>query len=221
MNEMCRICERPMKEHDSDQGDECWAEVEARGSRKDISSELLGLRAITQETLKQNYWTCDRDKLKQKPVIVNTFFDCESLDTSMFFWGKFGTGKTYQARCILNEAMKRGWRVIDIGAIRLAKMLRHQYNQDQLVEYCKQFSVVLIDDIDKAVWGPREVEGLWDILNTRADRKLKTIITSNVHPKEFADMIAAGAGGNQTIAHSMWQRLMPCLVLEFTGESLR
>lgn len=204
-----------MSEHDSAQSDKCWAEIKARGCRKDLSSELLGLRAITQETLKQNFWVADREKFQHPGLRV------DFPEQAAYFWGKFGTGKTYHARCILNEALKQGMRVIDMDAIRLAKMLRHQYNQDPLVENCKHFRMLLIDDVDKAVWGSKEVEGLWDILNARADRKLKTIITSNVHPKEFADMIAAGAGGNQTIAQSMWQRLMPCLVLEFKGESLR
>ncbi len=214
MSEICRVCKKPEDDHSSDQADECWAEIEARGRRKELSYELLRLRAISQETLQQNFWVADNQKLMRQKEFW-------SSEKNAFLWGAFGTGKTYQARCILNEAMKQGKRVIDIGAIRLAKMLRHQYNQDQLVEHCKYFHVLLIDDIDKAVWGPREVEGLWDILNARADRKLRTIITSNVHPKEFADIIAAAASSNQTIAHSMWQRLMPCLVLEFTGESLR
>ena len=80
---------------------------------------------------------------------------------------------------------------------------------------------MLIDDIDKVFWKEREIEGLWEILNIRSDRGAKTIITSNIHPKEFRDLIAQGCGGNQTRAESLIQRLHPCLILEYQGESLR
>ena len=75
--------------------------------------------------------------------------------------------------------------------------------------------------IDKATFDPKVVDGLWDILNDRSKNRRKTIITANLHPKEFLDMITAGTGGNVTKAESLIQRLHPTLVLEFRGESFR
>lgn len=220
----CPNCGRVAVEHSDTEADQCWLEIEAREEWQKLVDKLLVDGAISRQTLQQNRHNADLRKFN--PVTSQLLMSCFpwNLDEkwrSTYLYGDFGTGKTYVARCILNEALKTGRALVDINGARLAKMLRQQFNQDKVVEWCKYYSMLLIDDIDKVFWKEREIEGLWEIFEARSDRGLKTIITANIHPKEFRDMIALGCGGNQTIAESLIQRLHPCLILEFKGESLR
>lgn len=215
----CPNCGRVTVEHSDTEADLCWTEIEKKENWRKLVDGLLADGAINHQTLSENWRNADQDKLL--PLTSQLRGSWTEKSTSTYLYGDFGTGKTYVGRCILNYTLNLGRSAVEVNGTRLAGMLRQQFDQDKLIEYCKHYRMLLVDDIDKAFWKEREIEGLWEIFEARSDRGLKTVITANVHPKEFRDMIAQGCGGNQTIAESLIQRLHPCLILEFKGESLR
>lgn len=214
----CPVCERRKRDHTETEARRCWVQIEAAGYFREVSMTLSRIGAIDHATLKDNFRNSDPSKELPGAIELRDFLDTEWLTAYLF--GDFGTGKTFVSHCVLNEAMKRRQYVVDITGVDLAKRLR-QFKADPLVACIKRYSMVLIDDIDKPSWDAKSIDGLWDILNHRSKHGLKTILTANVHPGAFRDLIAQGSGGNLSKAESLMQRIHPTLLLEFRGESMR
>ena len=214
----CQVCGITKHDHDDAQADRCLYEIYARERRRAVSETLLNMGAIDRATLKENEWTSNPELVLSMATRLPDLFRKDFMAAWLF--GDFGTGKSFQAHLLLNKVMKQGKSVMDITGVDLAKRLR-QFKDDKLISCAKRCSVLLIDDIDKATYDAKVVDGLWDILNDRSKNRRKTIITANISPVDFFDMISSACGGNTSKAESLVQRLHPTLVLEFRGESFR
>lgn len=141
-------------------------------------------------------------------------------DSNLWIHGPKGVGKTHMARCILMRLLMRKWGVVESSARKVAKtaLLFSEGPNWQIWQDCRFW---LLDDIDKAEWNNQRLEGLWELINARASAGHKTIITCNMGPGAFADLLGAQETNNNTIVSSMLDRLKPLSPLKLTGKSLR
>lgn len=144
---------------------------------------------------------------------------------NLYVFGPTGVGKSFLARCCLHRAFQHGREVAEVSARRFTKVSDTFAEGRGLFNAWKEATVLLLDDIDKAMWNPDRVGALWELLDARASARRRTLVTGNVSPPELAQILHAsntGAGlRNEATVDATLERLRPCETLRLDGESLR
>ena len=191
-------------------------------------AELAKTGAIDQETATATYcrFSGGDSRLEQpnagqwaKLRALTTTQDI--LGSSYYFHGEPGTGKTSAARCLLTHAYAMG--PIGIQEANAQVMCKDWgLFEPKLAWKWKNATLLLVDDIDKADWGmSTALPGLWDLMNYRSSMGHKTIFTSNLTKTQLGGHLDAQCSGNESMVGSIFDRLRPCLTLEFGGDSMR
>jgi DNA replication protein DnaC len=149
--------------------------------------------------------------------------DQHPLPESIWIHGKYGLGKSHVSRSVGNRyvetregaALLPGPRLRNIGE-------EWGLKREALFKpYCK-VPLLIIDDIDKALkWTDNSLEALWTITDERANRSLRTIITSQVDPAVFFKGMERIVPGSGSFTLSILDRLKPLSVFEFQGRPRR
>lgn len=111
----------------------------------------------------------------------------ESFDTdahSLFFCGQTGLGKTHLSLAIAGEAVKKGYRVLYNSAQNIFNELQQEYFSrestrrfETLVLEC---DLLILDDLGAEFSTQFTDAALYNIMNTRINLRLPTIISSNL-----------------------------------------
>ena len=126
-----------------------------------------------------------------------------------------GVGKSFALSYALCEAFQHGQSIAKVSGRRL---LRDGDRGDLWAIY-QRSDVLVIDDIDKAVASETAASVLWEVLDSRASRRLYTMITANVTGSEWARTWEAGIS-SRYVQPSM-DRLLPCVGIKCGGTNLR
>jgi DNA replication protein DnaC len=218
---VCPVCKVELGYHDEDQADICWSQMKSEDQKKSAISALKSLGDLSHSFGTQRF-----DALNEVVVLYNpdAWFDADkwlgSDSKGLYLHGEPGTGKTHAARCILNQALDDGLPVMEISA---HKMIRcgQRFDSESTMKRIASVDILLIDDIDKAIWNDKSIAILWELLNDRDDRGCRTIITTNVPSDKFRVIFADGHSGNGSVIESMIQRLHPIKTIAFNGISVR
>ena len=128
--------------------------------------------------------------------------------------GGYGTGKTHLA-CSCLKTNTAG-RYVDMPTLEIALECSRDFSAkenkaDVLQKYTKP-SLLVLDEIGRFQNAQAERQALYYILNARYNKKLNTILVSNLNKKEFGEYI-----GNATADRIAEMRT----VIELTGTSYR
>jgi DNA replication protein DnaC len=136
--------------------------------------------------------------------------------TSAWLSGGPGTGKTFA--CVW--AMLEGWtrHGQTIAHVSGRRLLRDGDRGEHWREYGR-VEVLLVDDLDKSVPTDTAASVLWEILDTRRNRKLFTLVTANVTGGQWARTWESDVS-LRWIQPSM-DRLLPCVGIRCDGKNLR
>ena len=219
MTKICTYCQRPESEHTEANDYACPESALRELARLEVSQKLLDAQQVAQETLQQTFDGSVRLGVDQKAIEACRAFQ-DAKEKHLRIYGAYGTGKTGLSRAILNVAMELRQEVMEIKAIPLAQHL-NSFKDWKLFETMKWVPVLLIDDLDKATWKIKPVQRLWEIMDARYDRKVKTIITMNMTPKQVQEKMKRECPEDPNLITSLWQRMQPAIRAELRGERLR
>ncbi|MDE6729522.1 MAG: ATP-binding protein [Oscillospiraceae bacterium] len=118
-----------------------------------------------------------------------------SLDSqSLLFWGEPGTGKTHLSLAIVTEVLKKGNTIIydSIGNL-LSKVEKEHFQKQETLEtdtlqLLLDTDLLVMDDLGTEFQSSFSLSALYTIINTRINRHLPTIISTNLEPEEMTEM---------------------------------
>ena len=129
---------------------------------------------------------------------LNTTFKILKKDKStinvrgVYVYGNYGIGKTLMIHTFLNALQKEGFKCVFAKASTLSKKLKNNFDKnnivnEEIIQMYKDCDILVFDDIgvtDVSEWFINQV--LFDILDTRYNKKKLTYFTSNFSFYELA-----------------------------------
>lgn len=121
----------------------------------------------------------------------------EPNEKNLMFYGHAGTGKTFTAKCVAKELLKKGRTALYMSAPDLfdtigrykAKAYKEGRFDDPLYSFIYNTEVLIIDDLGTEASTPSRYAELLNILNSRDERNrktaCKTIIATNLSPSKL------------------------------------
>ncbi len=110
---------------------------------------------------------------------------------NLLFYGNTGLGKTFICNCIAKSLLDKGKIVIYQTAFKMMELIKkHKFdNINNNMEYDLLFNsdLLIIDDLGTENTTSFTNTEIFNIVNTRLLNLKKTIISTNLSPKEFAD----------------------------------
>lgn len=104
---------------------------------------------------------------------------------SLLFYGNTGLGKTHLSLSIANEVLQKGYDVIYDSIINLLQQIEREHfgrekSDMDTLELLLQVDLLILDDLGTEFDTPFYVSTVYNIINTRINRGLPTIINTNL-----------------------------------------
>lgn len=118
-------------------------------------------------------------------------FDFEKRETGLFIYGSPGNGKTHLAAAIAHTIKERGHTVVFQTVPKLLERIRATFNgknresEQEIMDVLTTAKLLVLDDIGAEKVSGWVLEVIFRIIDGRYQRKLKTIITSNLKPTDL------------------------------------
>jgi DNA replication protein DnaC len=168
-----------------------------------------------------NYPVSPRSNMLEIVSICEGFvhnFDVDNGD-NLLFYGSTGLGKTFLCNCIAKELLDKGKVVIYMTAFNLFRVLeQYRFGKTDIVKDLDRLDTIMncdlmiIDDLGTELTNSFTVSELFNIINTRLLERRKSIISTNIAPKDLL------ATYNQRIFSRISRHYKK---LEFFGPDLR
>lgn len=133
--------------------------------------------------------------------------------------GPSGTGKSYIASGLCNDAVKKGYKAYFRTMDELVNILKmKEYTRSDMADYKRllRANLIVIDDIMLFPIDKPMAVNFFNFIN-RLFEKTSFIITTNKSPKEWAQML-----GDEVLATALLDRLLyRCEVINLNGKSYR
>ena len=106
---------------------------------------------------------------------------------SLLFYGKTGLGKTHLSLSIANEVLLKGYDVIYDSIINLLQQIEREHfgrekGELDTLELLLNVDLLILDDLGTEFDTPFYVSTIYNIINTRINRGMPTIISTNLDP---------------------------------------
>lgn len=143
--------------------------------------------------------TFEGQSLTPKQNMMNILNVCEGFvfnfdvnpDDNLLFYGETGTGKTFLTNCIAKALLDRGKIVIYQTAFKLLEILEEirfrDSNNKEKYNLLFEADLLIIDDLGTEMTNTFTNSELFNIINSRLLSSKKTIISTNLSPKEIMD----------------------------------
>lgn len=156
-----------------------------------------------------------------EPSVVRDLAQCEFVPArrNIILAGGVGTGKTFLARTLGVEALKRGFKVLSFNTADLVDMLyakRSSFHFGKVYKTVRDVDLLALDDLAYLPYAPEKVEFLFSLIVDRHELSGATIVTSNTDVTEwwqffpskamgmaFSDRLLEGAQGIRLIGDSI------------------
>lgn len=117
---------------------------------------------------------------------IENFSELKAQGKGLMFMGNPGTGKTFYACCIANALIERG---IAVWVTTMQPLLRKagDFNRaDEIFRKIQTVDLLILDDFGAMQHSSRNLDLLFEVIDTRARSGLPLIITTNLSPAEFS-----------------------------------
>ena len=138
------------------------------------------------DTFKLSYYTgTDYTDMKRIFDFTKSYaenFTCDSNNIIMY--GKTGQGKTHLSLAIANKVLEKGYSVIYDSAVNILHEIEKEhfsYNAgSEMTDIVIQTDLLILDDLGTEYAKPFYTSAIYNIINTRFNRKKPTIISTNL-----------------------------------------
>ena len=114
-------------------------------------------------------------------------FTTDSENIIMF--GRTGLGKTHLSLAIANEVLKKGYNVLYDSTLNYLNQIEREHfgrsDGDDTLTQLLSADLLILDDLGSEFTKPFYVSTLYNIINTRLNRTLPTIISTNLNHEEM------------------------------------
>jgi len=136
----------------------------------------------------------NRELMEENYSVAKAFVrDFETGKDNLFLYGSAGCGKTFLSSCIANALIEKNVQVVYKSAGRLFnEYLDYVFNRNNATEAKKEIERVLeaealiIDDLGTEAVNQHTISYLFRIINERGIRGKRTIISTNLTPKDIS-----------------------------------
>lgn len=201
--------------------------------KKLIVSELYDMSSISYMLDKENFDKFDlnvfsekvyeefnmspRENMKNILAISKSFinnFD-EKNDVNLLLWGPTGQGKTFLLNCIASELIEKDIIVIYQTAYEVLKTIedrKFKNIDDDKYNLYFESDLLIVDDLGIELVNSFTTSEIFNIINTRLLRGKKTLISTNLSPKELSETYT------DRVFSRVFQKFVP---IRFFGPDLR
>lgn len=145
----------------------------------------------------------------------------------LIFVGSYGTGKTHLAAAICHELIKQNYQPIFGTMITLLEKIKATYgdeyakeNEEQVIDKYTRCDLLVIDDLGKERPTEWAIEKLYYIINTRYERNLPIVITTNYSIEKLINRLTVK--DNVETAEAIVSRLYEmCVGIQMEWEDFR
>lgn len=136
----------------------------------------------------------DYNRMKRNLSVARAFAEGFSTNRSgnLLLIGNTGTGKTHISTAIAKEVISQGFDVLYDSVQNIVKdfsddQFRDRYKQPEPVsDKYLECDLLIIDDLGTEFANQLSISGLYNLINTRQNKGLSTIISTNLSAKELA-----------------------------------
>lgn len=136
---------------------------------------------------------------------------------SLLFYGDVGVGKTHLSLSIVTEVLKKGFEVIydSIGNL-TAQIEQEHFNREKsdvhTLNMLLNTDLLVLDDLGTEFQTSFTNSVIYNIINTRINRNLPTIISTNLDPEKLGDYYEERVMSRLCAVYEVW---------ELAGEDIR
>lgn len=116
---------------------------------------------------------------------VSTF---SSESRNLFISGKTGLGKTHLSLAIAEKLLTRGWNVLYDSTINYLTKIESEYygrTDGDTLSVLMEADLLILDDLGSEYDKPFYTSTIYNIINTRLNKGIPTIISTNLNPAEI------------------------------------
>ena len=115
--------------------------------------------------------------------------DFDTTSQNLYMCGETGLGKTHLSLAIAGEVIKKGYRVLYNSAQNIFNTLQKEYfgkteNRGKYESMVLDCDLLIIDDLGAEFSSQFTDAALYNIINTRINMRLPTVISSNLSPRQ-------------------------------------
>jgi DNA replication protein DnaC len=133
-----------------------------------------------------------QEKMKANLLLAKAYVrDFGKKAENLLLIGSTGTGKTHISSSIANELIHRGYDVIYDSAQNILSdfeddQFRRRYDEEPKGKKYLECDLLIIDDLGAEFTTPFTVSCLYNLLNTRQNRALATVISTNLSNEDLS-----------------------------------